>query len=258
MFQRCGEQWRRRYLEGEKTPPGISGIIGKGVHKGSEINLKSKLQTGQDLPLDVLQDVAAEGYDKALSNGVFIPADELPGAKIVMAEGKDATVSLATLYHNEVAPKIRPTLVEEKVTINLPEVELPIVTVLDCYDEDKILHETKTSGKRWVKSRAHTSPQPPLYREAVKEITGEYPKSSVFDILVNNKTPVLQRIETFRGEDEIKILAQHFNIMLNCIKAGIFPPAQPDHWCCSMKYCGYFFTCPHIPAHRKILPKRSS
>lgn len=257
-FQRCGEQWRRRYLEGEIIPPGIAARIGSGVHKGAEVNLKSKMQTGEDLPLDAVRDAAAEGYDKALSNGVFIPPDERPGAKIAMAEGKDTVVSLATLYHEQVAPGIQPALVEEKITIELPEVEFPIVTVLDCYTTAKSLRDLKTSGKRWSEDRAHTSPQPTLYRESIKEVTGEYPESMQFDILVSNKTPVLQTIETKRGDDEIKILARQFNLMIFSIKAGIFPPAEPDHWMCSSKWCGYYFTCPYIPAHRKILPKRSS
>jgi hypothetical protein len=48
MFQRCGEQYRRRYLENEIIPPGISARIGSGVHKAAEINFRAKIQTGED------------------------------------------------------------------------------------------------------------------------------------------------------------------------------------------------------------------
>ena len=175
-----------------------------------------------------------------------------------MAEGKDSAVALATVYRRDLAPKIMPALVEERISIDLLGVDLPIVTVLDCYTADKSLRDLKTSGKKWGEDKAHTSHQPTAYREAVKEATGEYPASLCFDVLVNTKTPSLQTIPTDRTPDDLAILAKQFEIMLASVRAGIFPPAQPDHWCCSMKFCGYFFTCPHIPAHRKSLPKKTA
>lgn len=257
MYQRCGEQWRRRYLEEEVIPPGIAARVGTGVHKAAEINFKSKIQTGQDLPLTDIQDAAADAYSKALQDGVFFSPEEAPGAKVAMAKGKDDAIGLATLFGLELAPQIFPALIEHKVTLEIPGVEMPIVAILDCYTVDKQLRDLKTSGKKWADDKAHTSPQPTIYREAVKQDTGAYPNRIMFDVLVNNKTPILQTIETNRTEEDLQILVRQFGIMTASIKAGIFPPAQADHWCCSMKFCGYYFSCPHIPAHRKILPKRS-
>lgn len=257
-FQMCGEKYRRRYIDGERAPSSIEAHIGKSVHKSVEVNFKSKVLSGEDLPLDAVQDAAAENYDKSLSSGVFVPPDELPGAKLAMAAGKDITVDLATLYRSGIAPKIQPVLVEERISIDLSGVELPVITVLDCYATDAVLHETKTSAKKWNEERVQASPQPPLYREAVNQITGSYPEKTVFDVLVKTKEPSAQQLEYVHGEEDLPILAKKFNLMLASIKAGIFLPAQPDHWCCSPKYCEFYFTCPHIPAHRKILPKRSS
>jgi hypothetical protein len=258
MFQRCGEQYRHRYIEGEVIPPGIAARIGSGVHKGAEANYRAKMQTGHDLPLDAVQDAAAESYAKALRDGVFFSPEEAPGAKLAMAEGKDTVVSLATLFRRELAPQIMPALVEEKITMDMPGVDLPIVAILDCYTQDKALRDLKTSGKKWSEDKAHGSHQPTAYREAIKAATGEYPATICFDVLVSTKTPALQTLPTTRTPDDLAILARQFNIMVASIRAGIFPPAQPDHWCCSMKFCGYFFTCPHIPTHRKTLPKQTA
>lgn len=258
MFSRCGEQYRRRYIEGEIVPPGIAARIGSGVHAAAEKNWREKMRTGADLPLDAVQDAAADAYDKALLDGVFFAPDEAPSASIAMAEGKDTAVSLAALFRRELAPTITPALVEEKIYLDLPGVELPIVTILDLYTRDKSLRDLKTSGKKWVEDRAHSSNQPTAYREAVKQATGEYPASLCFDVLVNTKTPALQTLATTRTVMDTVILAQKFQFMCAAIKAGVFMPAQPDSWCCSMKFCGYFFTCPHIPARRKVLPKKSS
>jgi hypothetical protein len=257
-FQRCGEQWRRRYIEEEVIPPGIAARIGTGVHKAAETNYKSKMQTGQDMPLDAVQDCAAEAYAKALQDGVFFAPEEASGAKLAMAEGKDTAVSLATLFHKQLAPQIIPALVEERITLEIPGVALPIMAILDLYTEDKALRDLKTTGKKWSDDKAHTSPQPTVYREAIREVTGEYPARLVFDVLVSTKTPVLQTIETVRADEDLQVLVRQFQIMTASIQAGIFPPAQADSWICSQKWCGYYFSCPHIPAHRKTMPKKAA
>ena len=79
-----------------------------------------------------------------------------------------------------------------------------------------------------------------------------------FDVLVGTKTPGLQSLSTRRDEQDTAILVRKFQIMCASLNAGIFPPAQPDHWCCSPKFCGYWYTCPHIPAHRKTLLKKAA
>ena len=254
MFQRCGEQYRRRYIEGEVIPPGIAARIGTGVHKAAEINYKAKTNSGEDMPLDAFQDAAADAYHDAIQDGVFFAPDEVSGAKLAMAEGKDTAVSLAGLYRREVTPSVMPVLVEEKIIIELPGVALPVYTVLDLYTSDKALRDMKTSGKKWAESKAHTSPQPTAYREAVKTLTGEYPASIGFDVLVSTKTPTLQTLITERTGEDTAVLARQFSVMLDAIQAGIFLPAEPDAWICSPKWCGYFFTCKFISNHRKRLP----
>jgi len=252
MFNRCGEQWRRRYIEQEIIPPGIAARVGTGVHRAAEIHNRTKAKTGNDMPLDAVLDCAAEAYGKALQDGVYIAPDEVSGARIAMAEGKDSAVRLASVWHKEVGTRIMPALVEEKIVIELPGVDLPIITILDCFTADKTLRDTKTSSRRWTTDKAHTSMQATAYRESVKVATGDYPEKIIFDVLVNNATPVLQLVETERSEMDTAILSRRFRTMLASIRAGIFMPAEPDSWICSPKFCGYWHSCPYIPAHKKF------
>ena len=254
MFQRCGEQYRRRYIELEVIPPGIAARIGTGVHKAAEINYRRKLESGQDMPLDAFQDAAADAYHKSIQEGVFFAPDEVAGAKIALAEGKDTAVALAGLYRREVTPTVQPALIEERITIELPGVDIPIVTVLDLYTVDKSLRDLKTTGKKWAEAKAHTSHQPTAYREAIKAATGEEPASIQFDVLVSTKTPALQSLLTTRTDNDTAILSRQFGLMLAALHAGIFLPAEPDAWVCGPKWCGYFYTCPYISMHRKCLP----
>lgn len=175
-----------------------------------------------------------------------------------MAQGKDTAIKLACLYRRELAPTFKPIWVEEKIYLDLPEVDLPIVTILDLYTEDKCLRDLKTASKKWTEDKAHSSDQPTAYREAIKQRSGEYPQSISFDVLVSSKTPALQCIPTTRNDDDLAVLARKFQRMLLAIRAGIFLPAEPCAWICSPKFCGYWFTCPYVPPHRKTLPKRSA
>ena len=50
MFSRCGEQYRRRYIEKDRLPPGVAMIRGRGVHEGVAENMRQKRHTYCDLP----------------------------------------------------------------------------------------------------------------------------------------------------------------------------------------------------------------
>lgn len=257
-FFRCGEQYRRTKIEGERIPPGIALVVGGSVHKASEFNFKQKLSTETDVGLEALQDTVATNYAKTLDErGVFLAPDEAPGAKKLLGEGKDTAVGLMKPYHDDFAVYIQPEIIEARTTLDIG-IDLPVVAVLDLYTKDKRLSDLKTAARSWSQGKADTSTQATIYREVVKALTGEYPDKITFDILVKTKTPKLQTLETSRTDEDLRIVAKRFRQMIRMVSAGIFPPAEPDGWICSPRFCGFYFTCPYIPAHRKVLPKRST
>jgi len=255
QWARCGEQFYRSVIQRDWFPPGIAARIGTGLHKGAEVNHRAKRMTGKDEPLDVVQDAARDGYVKSLENGVFFSPEEVSSAKIQMAEGVDTTVSLAGLYHAELAPQILlPKYVEEKIVMDVPGIDIPFSGIIDVYTDDCWLPDIKSAAKRWPEGKADQEIQPTIYNELIKHRTGSYPKKLSFEIFTKAKEPKYQPIETTRTSDDFKVLVQRAQIMMKSIMAGIFPPAQPGHWICTPKWCGYWWTCPHIPAHRKIIP----
>ncbi|KKL55855.1 hypothetical protein LCGC14_2251250 [marine sediment metagenome] len=255
QWARCGEQFYRSVIQRDWFPPGIAARIGTGLHKGTEVNHKAKRMTGKDEPLDVVQDAARDGYVKSLENGVFFSPEEAGSAKTQMAEGVDTTVSLAGLYHKELAPKILlPKYVEERIVMDVPGVDIPFSGIIDVYTDDCWLLDIKSAAKRWPEGKADQEIQPTMYNELIKHRTGSYPKKLSFEIFTKAKEPKYQPIETTRTPDDFKVLVQRAQIMMKSIMAGIFPPAQPGHWICTPKWCGYWWTCPHIPKHRKIIP----
>ena len=94
MYAKCGEQFRRRYIEGDKIPPGVSMLRGTGVHAGVEANMRQKIDTYRDLPVSDVVDAAVAKFDLELAGGYSLSPDETSrGATIVIGESRDTPLS---------------------------------------------------------------------------------------------------------------------------------------------------------------------
>ena len=254
MFSRCAYQWLL-YQEHGPIPPGIALIVGSSVHKGAELNNRHKLATEEDLPEDDVIDAARSEFAARLDKeGLYLTREEEPMASKLLGDGVDTAVDLARLWRREVAPPIQPALVEERISIRLAELDLPVIGYVDCVDRDHTLIETKTASKSWTANTADEEIQPTLYRELVRSHTGRAPEKIRYDILVKTKTPKSQSIELVRDDSDWAALIERMRAMLAQIQAGSFPPCAPG-WQCSEKFCGYWAICKYVPARLKSLPR---
>jgi hypothetical protein len=255
-WENCPEQFRRRHIEGEIIPPGLAAHIGTGVHKAAEVNHRAKMATGQDEPLDVVQDAARDGYVAAVKDkGAYFAPEDMPSARVQAEAGVDEVVGLAGLYHTQIAPEIKPALVEKTVELWVPSLDLPITGTIDVLDQAGTLIDLKTASKAWPADRAHHSPQATIYHKLVETETGRPPDEIRFEVMIKGAKPRRQTLSTDRTEADFQALVGRLAVIHRMILAGIFPPAQAGSWICGPRYCGYFWTCPYIPAHRKVLPK---
>jgi hypothetical protein len=257
-WEKCAEIYRRRYIENEIIPPGLAAHIGSGVHRGAEVNHKAKIKTGQDEPLDVIQDAARDSYVEAVkTKGAYFAPEDMPSARAQANAGVDEVVSLARLYHGQIAPEIKPALVEKKVVLRVTGLEIPISGTVDLVTESGALIDFKTASKAWPASRAEHSPQATIYHKLVEAETGQAPEEIRFEVLIKGAKPRRQTLPVKRTEADFQALVPRLALMYRMIQAGIFPPAQTGSWQCSPKYCGYWASCPYFPAHKKVLPNKS-
>lgn len=119
MWQRCSLQYYYRYIEGWKERPSLNLARGKAGHAAVEHNLKSKMKTGEDVPIDVMLDVFSQEYDHELSG--FEDTDLMPGENI--GKTKDDTVKVLATYRHEEAPLMIPKMVEAEFSIEVPAPE---------------------------------------------------------------------------------------------------------------------------------------
>lgn len=252
MWERCGEQYRRRWIEGEVIPPGVAALRGTAVHEGARANFRQKLESREDLPAGEIVEVAVEKIRTEAAGGVMLTEDEVArGLKAVIAEAIDETARYARAHAELQAPDYQPLIVEERISIpsGLEGVELQ--GTIDLLDDQQRLVDLKTKAKTPAERDVHVSPQLTLYSALAKARTKQEPKSVRQDVLVGLKRGVERRVlETTRGPADYAALAQRLTAMDASIKAGHFPPASPEHWACSPSYCGYYRTCRFVNPNR--------
>jgi PD-(D/E)XK nuclease superfamily len=244
MALRCGEAFRRRYIEGEIIPPGIAAGRGTGVHKANEANLKQKIVTRQDISIADMKDAARDGYVKAFEYGVFLPQEELASKNRLLNEGLNDCISLTELYGKQVAPSIRPVAVEQEFNIDVG-IALPLAGRID-YQEKPIVGDLKTTKKSWSEGQIEKEIQPVFYSYVHEKLRGIRPEF-VYHILVATKQAHLQEQRLTLTDKHYRALFKKLAMFMRMLETGTFLPANPTSWWCARKWCGFFTSCPYMP-----------
>lgn len=247
MAARCGEQFRRRYIEGEIVPPGIAAGTGTGVHAGSEANFRHKIITGSDLPISDVLDASRDGFVRAFKHGIFLTGDELGRKNTILNDGLNKALRLTKAYHERIAPGLFPQDVESDFLIDVPGLGLPIGGRIDFTDPERI-HDLKTAGKSWAEDQVYKEAQPIFYGFAKYQETGAVPGFK-FWVLVDLKGGVKIQEQSVTGtqiQGQFPSLIKRLNMFETMLKSGVFMPAHPSSWWCSKDWCGYFRSCPYV------------
>lgn len=254
-YTRCGEAYRRRYLQGERIPPSIAITRGISVHKGAEKNFKQKIESRQDLPVGDTVDLAVSTFEGIVRNeGVILtPDEESVGRDKIVSEAKDSTAKTAELLAKDVMPSYQPVEVETPVEINLDSSSHNLRGIVDLTVEGDGIVDLKTSGKSWTQERADRDGQFTFYSMLHRSKTGKDPEFINIENLVATKKPKRILIRTTRSMDDYEPMINRMNRVIDGINKGVFSPPMEGSWWCGPVYCGYWSTCPYV--NRKRSPK---
>lgn len=243
-FLRCPHRFKLHYLDRHYYfPPSVAIHRGKSVHGVAQATHTSKLEHDVDLPLDYCQDLAAWLFRQSAEHeGIWVPKSEWAERKKMAAEAYDHAVILAGVYRKDVAPAIRPRLVEHTMTVDLG-VDVPIEGTLDLVTVDEIIDDIKTTTKKYGEDEAHKSLQITNYNIMYKEKYGHFPRGSRLTVLIAKKESEAQVLETSRDETCIPAFKERLIYMIRMVQAGLFPPTEPTNWWCSEKWCNYWQVC---------------
>lgn len=253
-LHRCGEQYRRSYIEREISPPGVALLRGRATHKAQERNLLTKLETGELLEPEEVRQIASDAFDSELDAEYVIDGNY--GAMVedgqtedqVVGFARTEAVELAGFHAEKVAPEIDPTAIEVRIEIP-PSESLPVefVSILDVIHRDTTILDTKTTAKSPSRDQAHTSEQLTSQGLAFTARYGREPEGLALDYLVRTpKRGDLKhvRLPTTRTRQDMRSFVFRANAALRSIQEEVFLPAPTDSWQCSEKFCGYTQDCP--------------
>lgn len=245
----CGEQFRRRYIEGEKTPPPAAMVVGCAVDRGVRADLGHKIETGELLPTEAAKDAARDALESEWQGEVLLDEGESKGSSI------DKTVGLAGLHHSEIAPALEPTHVARKCVLEVEGCGFQLAGEIDVQEGSKSIRDTKTRKRPPVVSEADNSLQLTAYSLFAKVADGRPPDFVALDVLV--ETPKTKKRKTVilrstRDQQDYQAFLNRVAIMDDAIKKGVFHPARQDDWRCSEKWCGYFDTCRYARSPKTV------
>jgi len=249
MFGNCGEKYRRRYVLGEKTPPGLAMAKGTSLHAAAEMNDTHRLADPETmLPLDDLRDAAATRFDAELKDGWDKQPDSDPGRE------KDGAIAMVDMYYESVAPHYRPLLVEQDVVVPIPQTPVTINGRLDLADTMGDVRDLKTSSKTKSQGDADTDLGLTFYALAYRVRTGDWPRGVLIDNYVETASGnrSYKQILTARPKPVVDAFLAKAYMMLAAVGKGVFVPrtGADGNFLCNPRWCGYAKTCRYCDAAR--------
>lgn len=248
MMSKCGERFRRRYVLGEKVPPGVAMIVGQGVDKSVSANLNNKKDKGELLTEEEIKDVARDTVVSYWKGGISLTNDEVKeGVKKTGAAAVDKAVRLAETHYHQTAPIINPTHVQRRWAIEIGGFGVDLVGTIDVQEGAVRVRDTKTARKSPPKACAQESDQLTVYAMAVDILDGSPPIEVALDFMVDLKSgPTANSYYSRRTREDFDVLLRRIATHLDAVEKGVFVPARESDWWCSERWCGYHSTCPYV------------
>lgn len=215
-FLHYPRQFERRYIQGIKDPANGAMVQSKAWHRTVEENYRQKITSGVDLPLAQIQEFFAATFDQAFA------AEEIafrPGE--TAAKLKDQGLAIATAYHQAIAPKVRPLLIEERFRVSLGD-EFPydLIGIWDLVDQDGVVIDHKAYSRAPSQEEADDNVQLGIYSLAYRLRMGKLEKGLRLDIIVKSKQPQPLQLSTTRTNDDCRRLLGICERLAQALRAG--------------------------------------
>lgn len=244
MYQRCGEAYRFRYVDGIIIPPNRAMIRGTSIHKARQKNLTQKMTSGVDLSVDEVMETARDTVVGEFEKSVMLEDGETVGiAKAATIDGATRMAACDLECHQKL---IVPKMVEKAIRVNIPGLGRDILGYLDTADSSNIVRDLKSMSKTPAADAAAKSDQLTTYALLFKVETGNLPAAVQLDAVVDLKGgPKASVVRGTRTDDDLNMILRRYFVAIQGIEKGVFIPCPSDHWGCNPKWCGYFAQCPY-------------
>ena len=256
-IENCGEAYRRAYAEKQKGTTVRLGV-GVAVHEGRSQNLKQKIISGKNLPLDEIQDSSRDCVIQHFEDNELFPEDEYKGLGKpgIYQVAIDTAVNFVAKDFETFQKNSQPISVEESIGVILKNHPFDIGVKIDLIERaaspvdanDLSIRDCKTSSRRPRENLARISEQLPTYTLAFRAKYGRWPIECSLDYTVQKSRG---RIENIRlaytpTEDDCRAVLHRLAIADEAIRKGIFIPCSPNHWKCCDQWCEFYHDCKYV------------
>lgn len=253
-LEKCGEMFRRRYVEREKVPPSPRMLRGTVVHRVARTTMLRKLEEHELPTVEEAKDLAATEFEQQWAGGVSFEQQE-PSADSMgrqKGESKDFAVELSGFYVERLAPQITPVAVERKIEVKPRDSDITIHGTLDLVSAEpagEYVRDLKTSEKSPSGDAAEKSQQLTMYAMVRLAEKGALPAGLTLDYLVRTPARAERKhvpLHTTRDQADVAAMVNRINTAVEAVKRGVFVPTNPENWWCSKQWCDYYGTCVYV------------
>ncbi len=263
-YETCPYAFKLRYLDRVRTPDTAARVLGRAIHRVIEANYRHKRRRRSDLPVEQALDIFDEVWDGSIHEVADSEPEELEDLR---EQGYD----LVEFYLVEVAPSIRPLLIEERFSFTLPQVEAPIVGYVDLIDQEGRVIDHKTAAAPFPEDYLEHDIQLMTYslgyatlRFGARWRPGQLPLIGmlppvVVDVLIKGEPIAHQRLELQYDESHVEEYLARANAVAVGVRTGHYPPfwqvrdPNPD----TCRRCDFNAICSYrlAPAEEETLPE---
>lgn len=234
-FLDCSAKFNFQYIERIPAPGRIALAFGTSIHAALKRNYAEKIFSKKDLSPEEVISEFSDNYDTEVSTIEKFEDDE------PLHFVKDAGVELLTKYQKEIAPRIQPQIVEQKIALNFDGMPYSLIGTIDLIDEDSVLIDHKTSRKVFKQVSTSHVRQLSGYEFLAESIKLNI-KSARIDMLTAKSKDTNTGIRHIPIVTDRKEFVNTFIVVSNGIKKGVFYPNR-NSFLCNKKYCSFWNEC---------------
>ncbi len=255
-YERCPYMYHLRYNERIRVPSTAAQLLGRAVHTVIEMYYKQKRSGGDVLDCETAFDVLDDALDATLHE-----LDEAGRAEV--EDLRELGYDLVEYYLEEVAPHIRPHLIEERFAFRIPGVDVPIVGYVDLVDQEGTVIDHKTSSSPFPAEYLAHDVQLLTYslgynalRLGARQRPGQLPLINLLppvrlDVLVKGEEIAYQRLDFRYEQEHVEQYVDRVNTVAAGIRSADFRPfwqvREPNLDVCN--YCDFNDVCTYrLPA----------
>ncbi len=233
IFLFCPLSYKYQYFaDGEKFAGNIYTLYGDAIHQALAMNFQQKIETKKDLPYKEVHSKFVEVFNKGLDKGIDTMKAN-PNTLRFTAE------NVLYAYMKDMAPKLKPLMVEQKFEIKLKQYDATIFGFIDLITEDGLVIDHKTAGvstiKDWTQTKADNDHQFTIYSVAYRKMLGKKEKAIRVDVIPRMDKPKFKSIYSSRTDEQIHkvlYLAEQMNKMA---EEDLFYPNISNCFSCAYK-----------------------